>query len=96
MDSNNLIPKIDLQQQTGKSVDSQAAAIRVACEETGFFVITGHDISTTVMEACRDAAIDFFDRPISEKKRVQQLTPGSPYGYSPMAQETLALSLIHI
>ena len=95
MDSNNLIPKIDLQQQAGKSVDSQTAAIRAACEETGFFVITGHDISTAVMEACRDAAIDFFDRPISEKNRVQQLTSGSPYGYSPVAHETLARSRGH-
>ncbi len=95
MNSNLSIPRINLQQQTGNSVDSQSAAIRAACEETGFFVITGHGISSGVMEACRDAAIQFFERSIVEKKRVQQLTPESPYGYSPMAKETLARSRGH-
>jgi isopenicillin N synthase-like dioxygenase len=92
MDSNPSIPKISFQQRTGNSVISQSAAIRTACEETGFFVITGHGISAGVMEACRDAAIQFFNQSIVEKKRVQQPTPGSPYGYSPMAKETLARS----
>ena len=92
MDSNRFIPKINLQPQKGHSVASQSAAIRVACEETGFFVITGHGIPTAVMEACRDAAIHFFDQPIEEKERVQQRAPGSPYGFSPMARETLARS----
>ena len=92
MNSNCSIPKISFQKRTGNSVNSQSAAIRTACEETGFFVITGHGISTAVMEACRDAAIQFFERSIVEKKRVQQLTPGSPYGYSPMAKEALARS----
>jgi isopenicillin N synthase-like dioxygenase len=92
MDSNRSIPKISFQQRAGNSVNSQSAAIRTACEETGFFVITGHGISAGVMETCRDAAIQFFDRSIVEKKRVQQPTPGSPYGYSPMAKETLARS----
>jgi isopenicillin N synthase-like dioxygenase len=92
MDSNRSIPKINLQQQTGNSVESQSAAIRAACEETGFFVITGHGISTTVMKACYEAASHFFDQPISEKRRVQQLTLSSPYGFSPMTSETLARS----
>jgi len=92
MNSNRSIPKISFQQRAGNSVNFQSAAIRTACEETGFFVITDHGISTAVMAACRDAAIQFFERSIVEKKRVQQLTPGSPYGYSPMAKETLARS----
>ena len=92
MNSNCSIPKISFQKRTGNSENSQSAAIRTACEETGFFVITGHGISTAVIEACRDAAIQFFERSIVEKKRVQQLTPGSPYGYSPMAKEALARS----
>jgi isopenicillin N synthase-like dioxygenase len=92
MGSNRSIPKISFQTRTGNSVNSQSAAIRTACEETGFFVITGHGISMAVMEACHDAAIQFFDRSIVEKKRVQQTTRGSPYGYSPMAKEALARS----
>ena len=92
MNSNCSIPKISFQKWAGNSENSQSSAIRTACEETGFFVITGHGISTAVMEACRDAAIQFFDRSILEKKRVQQLSPRSPYGYSPMAKETLARS----
>ena len=44
------------------------------------------------MEACRDAALQFFDRSIEEKGKVQQLNSRSPYGYSPMAQEALARS----
>ena len=95
MNSNSSIPRINLQEQVGNSVASQSAAIRIACEETGFFVITGHGISAGVIEACRDAAIQFFDRSIVEKNRVQQPTPGSPYGYSPMARETLARSRGH-
>jgi isopenicillin N synthase-like dioxygenase len=92
MNSNCSIPKISFQKRAGNSENSQSSAIRTACEKTGFFVITDHGISTAVIEACRDAAIQFFERSIAEKKRVQQLTPGSPYGYSPMAKETLARS----
>ena len=86
------IPTIDLQPNQSKSLDLQAEAIRRACEETGFFAISGHGVSSEIMSNCYNAALLFFEQPIKEKKKVQQSSPESPYGFIPMARETLGRS----
>ena len=92
MDLKGYIPTINLQSKQSNSLDLQAKAIRHACEETGFFAVSGHGVSTTVMGDCYNAARIFFEQPIKEKRKVQQSSPGSPYGFIPMAQETLGRS----
>ena len=60
------IPVFDLQQPRTESFYQR---IREACEDIGFFCITGHGIPEEIFERCRDAArTAVFDRPVAEKK----------------------------
>ena len=68
-------------------------AIAEACQRTGFLTIVGHEVPTTVLDDTWNAARDFFDQTLAEKMLVAMPRPGYPYGYSPLAGETLARSL---
>ena len=92
MNLESYVPTIDLRSQQSNSLELQAQAIRHACEETGFFAVSDHGVSTTVMGDCLKAAHLFFKQPIKEKNKVRQSSPESPYGFIPMAQETLGRS----
>ncbi len=70
-----------------------AAQIADACERVGFFTIVGHGVPTEVVAAMWDEARAFFDLPDDDKRAVAMPYPGYPYGWSPMANETLSLSL---
>jgi isopenicillin N synthase-like dioxygenase len=78
-------------------VDLEAAdatdAVRDACERVGFLTVVGHGVDTAVLDGAWNTATAFFDLPIEEKMRVAMPRPGYPYGYSPVAGETLAASL---
>jgi isopenicillin N synthase-like dioxygenase len=81
------VPVIDLQ-------DTDApAAIAEACERVGFITVVGHGVPDTIIEGAWNTARAFFDLPLGEKMRVAMPRPGYPYGYSPIAGETLASSL---
>jgi len=92
MDLQNSVPTIDLESNQTKSVDFQVETIQRACEETGFFAVSGHGVPTIIMDNCYKAALHFFEQPTHEKEKVQQSSPGSPYGFMPMAQESLGRS----
>ncbi|MFC9285738.1 isopenicillin N synthase family dioxygenase [Streptomyces sp. NPDC057052] len=47
-----------------------AAAIRRACETSGFFVVTGHGVPDVVVAALHERARSFFTGPAEEKERV--------------------------
>jgi len=85
------IPLIDLADPRGS--EAVAEAIGRTCEETGFFLITGHGVDTIALERGWTAARAFFDRPLAEKMTAAMPYPGYPYGYSPVKGETLAASL---
>ena len=55
----------------GRVVD----AIRAACEEIGFFVITGHGFSETLTAKIYDTSREFFDLPVAEKNAVSRTGP---------------------
>lgn len=81
------VPEIDLR-------DLHAAgAIDEACERAGFLTIVGHGVPAEVIERAWNAARDYFDLPLEDKLQVAMPRPGYPYGYSPVAGETLAKSL---
>ena len=81
------VPVVDLQ-------DSDApAAIAAACERVGFITIVGHGVPDSVVSAAWNTARGFFDLPLDQKMSVAMPRPGYPYGYSPLAGETLAASL---
>jgi isopenicillin N synthase-like dioxygenase len=81
------VPVIDLH-----AADA-AAAIDEACERAGFLTIVNHDVPTDVVDGAWQTARNFFELPLSEKMSVAMPYAGYPYGYSPLAGETLAKSL---
>lgn len=81
------VPVIDI------SRPDAAAAINAACEQVGFLTIVGHGIPDGVVDDAWNTARTFFDLPLADKMRVAMPRPGYPYGYSPIAGETLAKSL---
>jgi isopenicillin N synthase-like dioxygenase len=81
------VPVIDI------SKPDAPAAIDEACRRVGFLTITGHGVDRTVIDAAWDTARAFFDLPLAERMQVAMPRPGYPYGYSPIAGETLSRSL---
>lgn len=88
------IPIIDIAPcLLGTPADGQPVidAIRTACEEIGFFIITGHQIPNALLDGVAQVGRTFFDRPLDQK---QQIAPnGSIEGgvtYVPFAVEKLA------
>jgi isopenicillin N synthase-like dioxygenase len=70
-----------------------AEEIRAACEELGFFVITGHGVAQEKIDSIQATAQRFFDMPLAAK---QAWMPPSPYifrGYFPIRSSALAGSL---
>jgi isopenicillin N synthase-like dioxygenase len=81
------VPVVDLQ-------DADApAAIAAACERVGFITIVGHGVPDNVVSDAWNTARRFFELPLDQKMSVAMPRPGYPYGYSPVAGETLAASL---
>ena len=70
-----------------------AAAINEAGERAGFLTIVGHGVPDDVISDAWNTARAFFDLPLAAKLEVAMPRPGYPYGYSPIAGETLAKSL---
>ncbi|XP_072963983.1 S-norcoclaurine synthase 1-like [Typha angustifolia] len=75
------IPIVDL----GRLFDEQfmqdeAAKLKLACEEWGFFQVTNHGIPNKVIEGIKAATEEFFKLPPEEKQKVAQL-PGDVQGY---------------
>ncbi|CAL5089421.1 unnamed protein product [Urochloa decumbens] len=75
------IPVIDL----GKHLDAQssqqeAARLKSACEEWGFFQVKNHGIPDTVLENMRNNLESFFRLPLHKKNEFAQL-PGDLQGY---------------
>jgi isopenicillin N synthase-like dioxygenase len=70
-----------------------SGAIDEACERAGFLTIVGHGVPGQVIDDAWRTARAFFDLPLAAKLQVAMPRPGYPYGYSPVAGETLAKSL---
>jgi isopenicillin N synthase-like dioxygenase len=67
-----------------------AAAIAEACERIGFYAVTGHGIHADVIAALHAAAREFFDLPLTEKRRVARPRPEQNRGFIGRGDETLA------
>ena len=50
-------------------------AVRTACEETGFFVMTGHGFPETLVSRLYDVSRSFFDLPADEKNAIGETGP---------------------
>jgi len=72
--------------------DVVGAELDEICRATGFFQITGHGIPGDVAEPAWVMATRFFDLPLEDKLSVARPAPDYPYGYMPLAGESLSQS----
>jgi len=90
------IPVIDLDEyfSTGSedALNAAAAKLKVACEETGFISITGHQLSEAVLDNTFEQIRQFHALPIEEKKKILMDRPDWPIGgmgYLPLKNRKL-------
>ena len=78
----------------GTTADRREVARRLddACRDTGFLVVTGHDVPQHICAAALDAFAAFFDQPEAAKRTVVVEDPAANRGYSALGQESLAYS----
>jgi isopenicillin N synthase-like dioxygenase len=83
------VPVVDI------SADPQlvGAELDEICRTAGFFQVTGHGIADDVAEPAWTMAARFFDLPLGDKLSVARPTPDYPYGYIPLAGESLSQSM---
>ena len=91
------IPTIDIAPFTMEETSESTQvvnAVRSACEEIGFFVITGHGFDEKVATQIYDTSRAFFDLPTEEKGRVGETgaVPGGLMHFG-LAREALAATL---
>ena len=77
-DAYGLVPTIDIAPFTAEETRGRATvagAVRTACEDIGFFVMTGHGFPETLATRIYDASRAFFDLPAEEKNAVGETGP---------------------
>ena len=88
-----LVPVIDLAPaRNAEGRRAVAQAIARACEQVGFLTVTGHGVPQATIDGVWTAARRFFDLPGAAKRQAIMPRPGYPYGWSPVAGESLAYS----
>jgi isopenicillin N synthase-like dioxygenase len=91
-----VVPLIDLQPWLhGESGERVLVAEEVgrACEEIGFFGLTGHGVAPEVMQSCYSMAKSFFDLPLEQKLPVGAHKSDAIRGYVPLASRAVAYSM---
>src|SRR5262249_4511694 len=66
------VPTIDLAPFLAGSSEGRAkvvAEVKRACEEVGFFMISGHGVPLTLIEGIRQLPHRFFEQPMEEKRK---------------------------
>lgn len=92
----NPLPIIDLSADLGGSTaDGKVAAdaIRRACEEIGFFLISGHGVEETLIEKTYASVKRFFDLPLDEKMRIVRQSGAVSRGYDQLGGQVLSNTL---
>ncbi|MEH3075822.1 MAG: hypothetical protein PGN11_03970 [Quadrisphaera sp.] len=89
------IPVIDISaaQQGPAGARSVARAIASACEEVGFFQVTGHDVAAPLLEDLFRVTREFFAMPAAVKAAVAQPAPDQVRGWAPAGSESITFSL---
>lgn len=92
MSKSDQIPIIDvaaLYSGDDKALDELAAEIGAACRGLGFFIVTGHQVSKTLLESIFDQAARFFHAPDDIKRAVSFDTNDHNRGWIGMEREAL-------
>lgn len=66
-----------------------ALQVKAACQDKGFFYITGHGIETSVQETLLEQAKRFFSLSDDEKRKVSKYLSPVNRGYEPLGNQTL-------
>jgi isopenicillin N synthase-like dioxygenase len=69
------------------------AAVKAACEEIGFFLVTGHGVAEELVERNYTLAKAFFDLPLEKKNEVKKPGPKVSRGYSLLGGQNLAITV---
>ncbi|MDT4925605.1 MAG: hypothetical protein QOG01_3318 [Pseudonocardiales bacterium] len=83
------VPVIDI----SRDPDIVGEDLDETCRTVGFFQIVGHDIDDSIADRAWRTTTRFFDLPLADKMSVACPVPGYPYGYIPVAGESLSQSL---
>jgi isopenicillin N synthase-like dioxygenase len=83
------VPIIDI----SRDRDAVGAELDEVCRTVGFFQITGHGIDDGTAMRAWTAATRFFDLPLDDKLSVTRPAADYPYGYIPVAGESLSQSM---
>lgn len=70
-----------------------ADEIRRACEEIGFFMISGHGVPEADFDEARRLAFEFFALPMEQKRRIERPASKISRGYTWVGDRGLAYSL---
>ena len=84
-----IVPVIDLDRPR----PLVAADLDEVCRTVGFFQIVGHGVDDRTIKDAWDAIRAFFDLPLADRMSVARAEDEYPYGYIPMAAETLSRSM---
>jgi isopenicillin N synthase-like dioxygenase len=89
------LPVIDLEPLREPQVSAAvrrdiARQVASACEETGFFAVTGHGVPRAVIAKLVAQSYAFFDLPLAEKLAVRRPRPEQNRGYIAPGEERLA------
>lgn len=74
------VPVIDLGRLLNGGRDEEAARLRSACEDWGFFQVVNHGIREEILEEMKRNVMEFFALPLAEKAVLAQ-EPGGVEGY---------------
>src|SRR5262249_18623631 len=95
-DADAAVPIIDIApfvHGDGAAGKMVVATVKRACEQVGFFVITGHDVPQEKIRAVFAEGRAFFARPLDEKMRIKRPGPGISRGYNSLAGQSLGLTM---
>ncbi len=90
------VPIIDLQPYFSDTPEGKAAVARAvdeACSSIGFLVITQHQIPQDLIDRVSRVSQEFFELPLSDKRKADRPSPDTVRGYSAVTEESLAYSL---
>lgn len=89
------IPIIDIspfRKGDAAGVKEVVKAVRAACEQIGFFTITGHGVPPELIDRVYQNGKKFYDLPVEEKLKIEKAVGASYKGYTPMRSRTVGRS----
>ena len=89
------VPVVDLApaRAGGAAADAVAALVGSACDEVGFFQVTGHDVPPELLTELFTVTRQFFALPPDAKASVAQPAPDQVRGWSGVGSEGITYSL---